>query len=163
MFVRIFLISSFLLVSASAAGNVCKKFSEIYSDGSQMCTVMFSNSFIVPGTEDAYTMGFFDATNPNTDYSNKNNGQHRLAIFIRTLAKIIDSIASHRHKWQDSSRLHQPVDFAAQVQNRRLSDARSEGDGVGQLLPVLLLPRKVRAFHVVAPLKRFRLSLVPLL
>jgi len=73
MFVRIFLISSFLLVSASAAGNVCKKFSEIYSDGSQMCTVMFSNSFIVPGTEDAYTMGFFDATNPNTDYSNKNN------------------------------------------------------------------------------------------
>jgi len=77
MVFNILLISSFLHLALSATENfgglTCKKFSEIYSDGTDMCTTMWSNSFTVPGTEDVYTMGFFDATNPNTVYSNRHN------------------------------------------------------------------------------------------
>lgn len=63
------------LASVSADGNSCKKFHEIYDNGTDMCTTMWGQAFAVVA-DDApygYTMGFFDASNPNTVVSNKLN------------------------------------------------------------------------------------------
>lgn len=65
---------------ASTLGNVasasdapeCKPFPEIYANGKEICERMWGESYVyTPDEANAYTMWFFDATNPNNDISRK--------------------------------------------------------------------------------------------
>ena len=64
-----------LFATVRADGNSCKTFREIYDNGTDMCTTMWGQAFAVVADDASkgYTMGFFDASNPNTAISNKLN------------------------------------------------------------------------------------------
>ena len=55
-----------LLARDASAWGSCRKFSEIYASGQEMCEVLWADAFEYTADESAaYTMWFFDQVNPN--------------------------------------------------------------------------------------------------
>jgi len=55
-----------LLARGASAWGSCRKFSEIYASGQEMCEVLWADAFEYTADESAaYTMWFFDQVNPN--------------------------------------------------------------------------------------------------
>ncbi|CAJ1956809.1 unnamed protein product [Cylindrotheca closterium] len=97
--------------AASAWEESCTQFKNIYADGTQLCEVMWEDSFTVVDDESmGYTMWFFDHdTNPNNEVTAKIHGNSstpdkcHLNYFHKEIPSPEDDNMSECHPWQNNA------------------------------------------------------------
>jgi len=71
---KIIMLAMALVAPSAAWEDTCQKFSQIYDNGKDLCETMFGDAFVYETNEDnAYTMWWFEAGNPNDKISVKLN------------------------------------------------------------------------------------------
>jgi len=102
---------SLLLLAASATAQDlgCKKFTQIYANGTQLCENMWGGAFkVVQNYSEAYTMWFFDDVNPNDAISQTLNPDGNTSIcnlqfFHKTLPTPEGDDFTECHPWKEAS------------------------------------------------------------
>eukprot|EP00730_Choanoeca_flexa_P018567 TRINITY_DN9033_c0_g1_i4.p1 TRINITY_DN9033_c0_g1~~TRINITY_DN9033_c0_g1_i4.p1 ORF type:complete len:306 (+),score=36.32 TRINITY_DN9033_c0_g1_i4:154-1071(+) len=106
MFMFILLLALPLLTSAQE----CQTFASIYGNGENLCNRMFGDAFVYStDLDNAYTMWFFDAVNPNDDISVRRNltqsraDDCKLEFFHKTAPSPEPDSFTECHPWKDYS------------------------------------------------------------
>jgi len=102
---------SLLLFAASVTAQDlgCKKFTDIYADGTALCENMWGGAFkVVENVSEAYTMWFFDDVNPNDEISQRlnpdgNTSVCNLQYFHKTLPTPEGDDFTECHPWKEAS------------------------------------------------------------
>lgn len=116
----VFLTGHVLVLRGSRAPE-CKKFSEIYEGGKQLCELMWDGSFkYETDSTKAYTMWFFDSQNPNDDIS-RNLGYSpvpvedcHLQYFHKEKPSPEPETFTECHPWKDYACCHRDTVSSAQ-------------------------------------------------